>query len=490
MWFLETFDQRTLLLASSFGHLVAGGIAILFRRYAPTPILPHWGAGMLLIGLGILCVSLRGIYPDLLTLHVGNSLIILGQGALLTAYLGYFEREHLQKYVIIFSLIGVTAFNLMILVDVPGITVNHRIFLFSILSLAMQLAMFLLLITASRRDSIPARTIAFTHLITASIFLYRAGETLLLSELSLFVITAGNLMLFLIAFLAVIIQTPGLILLLKEDADRELLEREISLKQAQLLEHERKSTEALRLKANQYETISFMARGLAHDFNNLLGVLQMGHGTLNTVKDKKSWDEMHAPLEIMGGALKHAHMLTNGLLSLGSDQKLQLQPVAVCKIFDELRALLQNILGPEIKIQWSSIDTDWVVLSHPGFLLMALLNLALNSRDAMPDGGQLIFRASLYEWDGEIALDVGDLPTGEYVQISACDTGHGFNKRQKAHLFDPLYTTKEQSMGHGLGLFMIRSFIRRTQAGLIAQSTPGQGACFNILLNQANEEPC
>ncbi|NEX18354.1 MAG: hypothetical protein C1943_17545 [Halochromatium sp.] len=251
--------------------------------------------------------------------------------------------------------------------------------------------------------------------------------------------------------------------------------------------------------SKERETIGHLASGIAHDFNNLLGVIDANmhflQAALNELpvqpENSEMIEEMIEVNEVIDetqSALGQAKVITSGMLSLSRASNIHLERTLLEPIIAELSAILRHIL-PE-RIQFSvRVEPDISANTSAAFLQSALLNLVLNARDAMPDGGRLQIETQHCTWDGTQPLAVGQLEPGQYIALRITDTGSGMDAETRRRLFEPLFTTKAKQRGHGLGLFMVQEFVLRSGAGLLLESTPGHGSVFELLLPTSAAAP-
>lgn len=237
------------------------------------------------------------------------------------------------------------------------------------------------------------------------------------------------------------------------------------------------------VQAKERETIGHLASGVAHDFNNLLGVLDIN---LFYIEDallaaQEEDPELPQVLEETRSALEQAKVVTSGMLSLSRAGGVPLSRVRLDTGVDELAGILRHVLPAAVRLE-TEVPAGLTAWSNGAFLQAALLNLALNARDAMPEGGQVRIHARRRHWDGSGTLVVGELAAGDYVEVSVADDGNGMSPQIQASIFEPLFSTKTRRRGHGLGLFMVKEFVVRSGAGLALDSAPGQGTRFRLLL--------
>ncbi|MFP4495738.1 MAG: PAS domain S-box protein, partial [Halochromatium sp.] len=245
------------------------------------------------------------------------------------------------------------------------------------------------------------------------------------------------------------------------------------------------------VQSRERETIGHLASGVAHDFNNLLGVIDANLFFIADGLDEQidADPELGQILAETRSALGQAKVITSGMLTISGAGKIPLEPIDLACTVGELGQILEQVLPPRIELQLD-IAAGVQVFSNRAFLQSALLNLALNARDAMREQGTLTIAARPVPM-GTDSLGpprVGIIPAADAVEIRVIDTGQGIAPELLGRIFEPLFSTKAKQRGHGLGLFMVREFVARTQAGLWIDSTPGQGTCIRLLL-PAQEAP-
>ncbi|MBK5964223.1 hypothetical protein CCR95_09025 [Thiocystis minor] len=234
--------------------------------------------------------------------------------------------------------------------------------------------------------------------------------------------------------------------------------------------------------ARERETIGHLASGIAHDFNNLLGVID---ANLYYLSDSLSGEGADPEIaEILGetqSALGHAKIITAGMLSLSRAGGIPRERVALSQVFEELTAILRQLLPSILDVRiWT--EDGLFASSNGAFLQAALLNLVLNARDAMPDGGQLSLEACRVNAAPALPQRLGEALSGAHLEIRVSDTGHGMRPETLERIFEPLFSTKAKQRGHGLGLFMVQEFVTRTGAALAVASRLGEGSEFRLWL--------
>ncbi|MGI4976146.1 MAG: PAS domain-containing protein [Janthinobacterium lividum] len=244
-------------------------------------------------------------------------------------------------------------------------------------------------------------------------------------------------------------------------------------------------TAALRLaeeqlrQAQKMEAVGQLTGGLAHDFNNLLtgigGALEMMQTRVAQGRTEQLGRYIAAAQEAAGRAAK----LTHRLLAFSRRQTLDPRPTAPERLLEGMRELIVRTMGPQVAVALEVDPEPWRVLCDANQLENALLNLCINARDAMPDGGALLIecRNAVLEED-----QVRDAPAGEYVAIRVTDTGAGMLPDVMARAFDPFFTTKPIGQGTGLGLSMIYGFVKQSGGQVGLASEPAQGTAVELCL--------
>lgn len=232
--------------------------------------------------------------------------------------------------------------------------------------------------------------------------------------------------------------------------------------------------EALR-QGQKMEAVGQLTGGLAHDFNNLL---QAAHGCLDLILRTPDNAERVARLASNGmQATERGAKLTAQLLAFSRAQKFELRAVDVVALISGMAEILRSSVGPLVRVTVEKDRAGIGVMSDPTQLEMALLNLAINARDAMPEGGELVIGVSEYK-----VLDDPDLPDGNYVTISLRDTGVGMSSAVAARAFEPFFTTKGVGRGTGLGLSQVYAMARQAKGTARIERNMPQGTCVLLWL--------
>ncbi len=244
--------------------------------------------------------------------------------------------------------------------------------------------------------------------------------------------------------------------------------------------------EAQLRQSQKMEAVGQLTGGIAHDFNNLLqvvvGNLEMLDRLLPTEEHPRA---RRAATNAMTGA-KRAATLTQRLLAFSRRQPLAPQSVDVARLVDELSDLLTRTLGEQVTLDIHAVPGLWLAEADPNQLESAILNLAVNARDAMPHGGTLSITMRNARLDGHATMVAGPVPhptnPGDYVAIDVSDTGIGMDRATLGRVFEPFFTTKEVGKGTGLGLSMVYGFAKQSGGQVQIESKPGQGTCVSLLL--------
>ena len=243
---------------------------------------------------------------------------------------------------------------------------------------------------------------------------------------------------------------------------------------------EQKQTEEQLRQAQKMEAVGQLTGGIAHDFNNLLAVIV---GNLELVQSEI--DETTQASEWLGTAIAAAERgagLTQRLLAFSRKQALQPAPVDANALVQGMFELLRRTIGERIEIELVRETGLWRCLADPNQLENAILNLAINARDAMPAGGKLSIASSNARIDDDCAHAQADVARGEYVLVAVSDTGSGMSADVQRHAFDPFYTTKDVGRGSGLGLSMVYGFIKQSGGHVCVESEAGMGTTIQLFL--------
>jgi PAS domain S-box-containing protein len=245
---------------------------------------------------------------------------------------------------------------------------------------------------------------------------------------------------------------------------------------------ERKRLEEQYRSAAKMEAIGRLAGGVAHDFNNLLTVIT---GNISLIlAEVPAGDPRREVLQSVERAAWRAADLVRQLLGFSRQTMLWLQPTNLNVCIDEVVSILRRTIDPRIAIEVHAAPDLWAVRADPGQLSQVLMNLCLNARDAMPEGGRLLLETANVVLDEPAARRLPDARPGEFVRLRVQDTGYGIPAGIQSRIFDPYFTTKEPGKGTGLGLAMVFGIVKQHQGWIVCTSTVNQGACFDIYLHR------
>ncbi|GIW72134.1 MAG: hypothetical protein KatS3mg102_1676 [Planctomycetota bacterium] len=239
--------------------------------------------------------------------------------------------------------------------------------------------------------------------------------------------------------------------------------------------------------AQKMEAVGRLAGGVAHDFNNLLTAI-LGYCELAGTARLPAEREAGRPLGEIRRAAERAARLTGQLLAFSRRQYLEPRRIALHEVVAHARPMIEPLLGERVELRLELAPEPGAVYADPGQLEQALINLCVNARDAMPQGGTLTIRTREVVLDRPQAAALGLLP-GVHEVLEVSDTGVGMDAATLARAFEPFFTTKEVGKGTGLGLSMVYGFVRQSGGAVAVCSAPGQGACFTIYLPRASEGP-
>jgi signal transduction histidine kinase/CheY-like chemotaxis protein len=240
-------------------------------------------------------------------------------------------------------------------------------------------------------------------------------------------------------------------------------------------------------QAQKMDALGQLTGGIAHDFNNVLTVIT---GTIEILAEEVAARPASAAIaRLIGEAAERGAELTAHLLAFARKQPLRPRETDVNRLVVESAKLMGPTLGEHIEIESRLADTLSAALVDPGQLSSALLNLAINSRDAMPHGGKLTLETRDVTFDPEYAAANGDLRAGSYVMIAASDTGTGIPEAIRDRVFDPFFSTKGVGKGTGLGLSMVYGFVKQSGGHIKLYSEEGYGTTFRLYLPQAEALP-
>jgi nitrogen-specific signal transduction histidine kinase/CheY-like chemotaxis protein len=246
---------------------------------------------------------------------------------------------------------------------------------------------------------------------------------------------------------------------------------------------ERKATEERLRHSQRMETIGQLTGGIAHDFNNLLAIIL---GNLQLLEERRGHDqESHDLITDAIWSAERGAQLTHRLLAFARRQRLNPKMIDTNSIVEEMAGLLRRTLGERIEIREDLAPGVWQTMIDRGQLESALLNLVVNARDAMPNGGVLTIATDTAVLPRDLQTKGEEVPPGEFVVLTVGDTGVGMPPEVLERVFEPFFTTKKFGEGSGLGLSMVYGFVRQSGGTITVESTIGSGTVVRLYLPRA-----
>jgi len=238
--------------------------------------------------------------------------------------------------------------------------------------------------------------------------------------------------------------------------------------------------------AQRLEAVGRLAGGIAHDFNNLLSVV-LGY-SISIASELPEGSPMRADVEEIRRAGERAAELTQQLLAFGRQQVLEPRVVDLNVVTLHVERMIRRILGEDIELVTVPGDPLWKVKIDPGQIEQVILNLAINARDAMPEGGRLTIETGNLLIDEDYAQSNLGAAPGAHVVLSVSDTGMGMDKDTQAKIFEPFFTTKEKGKGTGLGLSTVFGIVKQSGGHIWLYSEPGKGTTFKLCFPRTAEQ--
>ncbi len=245
---------------------------------------------------------------------------------------------------------------------------------------------------------------------------------------------------------------------------------------------ETKRLEGMFLQAQKMEAVGRLAGGVAHDFNNLLGVI-IGYSDIVEARLKED-DPVRAKVLQIKKAGQGAARLTRQLLAFSRQQILDSRILNLNSVVTDVQKMLQRLIGADVEMVTALCPNLASVKADQGQIEQVIMNLIVNSRDAMPDGGTLTIETSNVELDDLYVLSHPELTAGSFVMLAVTDTGTGIDPEIQKHIFEPFFTTKEQGKGTGLGLSTVYGVVKQSGGSISVSSEVGRGTTFRIYLPQ------
>lgn len=259
---------------------------------------------------------------------------------------------------------------------------------------------------------------------------------------------------------------------------REILCIGTDMTDLKLAAQENKELEAQLQSSQRMESIGTLAGGIAHDFNNILQAIFGYTQIMLLTKDQE--DPEYNKLQAIENSAQKASELTKRLLLFSRKAESVLKPVDLNQEVIQVSEMLKRTIPKMISIELQLAEKLNVINADAGQTEQIMMNLGINARDAMPEGGKMIYKTENITLDGEFCKrNLGAIP-GEYVKLSVSDTGEGMDKEVQDHIFEPFYTTKETGKGTGLGLSMVYGIVKNHKGYIICESEPNKGTVFSI----------
>ena len=242
---------------------------------------------------------------------------------------------------------------------------------------------------------------------------------------------------------------------------------------------ERKRLEGQLLQAQKLDSIGQLAGGVAHDFNNLLTIIS-GYAEVILGRSDPN-DPVCEPVEQISRAAARAAALTRQLLAFGSRQASGQRDVVLNDVVHGVEKMLHRLVGADVDLVLSLDEDAGTFRADPGQIEQVIVNLVINARDAMPNGGRLSIETGQVHIDEESAQGSLTLTSGHYVMLSVSDTGTGMTAEVKTHIFEPFFTTKERGKGTGLGLSTVYGIVQQSHGSISVRSGQGEGSTFHLM---------
>ncbi len=250
---------------------------------------------------------------------------------------------------------------------------------------------------------------------------------------------------------------------------------------------ERKKLEEEFRQSQKMEAIGRLAGGIAHDFNNLLTVI-IGYSELMLAQISKK-DPLYNRIQQIDKAGRRAESLTRQLLAFSRKQILQPKVLNLNQMISDMEKMLRRLIGEHIELQTDLSDELGNIKADPGQIEQVIMNLSINARDAMPEGGNLTISTEIFRHTEEtIVPNWEEMPFGSYIRLNISDTGIGMDEEVKARIFEPFFTTKEKGKGTGLGLSTVYGIIKQSKGFIFVHSEKDRGTTFQIFFPQVTDQ--
>ena len=233
-------------------------------------------------------------------------------------------------------------------------------------------------------------------------------------------------------------------------------------------------------QSQKMEAVGRLAGGIAHDFNNILTVIT-GYCEM-ALEESRGNRALEGSLEEIKRAARRSATLVSQLLAFSRRQILLLRVFDLADLVEGMGGMLRRLLGEDVRLVTTRVEPSLQVNADPGRIEQVIMNLAVNSRDAMPAGGLLTIETRAARLSAEQLIGHPEVPPGEYVGLSVRDTGHGMDAQTMSRLFEPFFTTKEVGKGTGLGLATVYGIVRQSSGHITCHSEAGKGTTFTVYL--------
>lgn len=240
-------------------------------------------------------------------------------------------------------------------------------------------------------------------------------------------------------------------------------------------------------QSQKMDAIGRLAGGISHDINNLLTAISVSADLMSM--DIAEKDPLHQECDEIRKAVEQATSMTSQLLAFSSKQMLEPRVLDLNEVVQRVQGMLRRLIGEHIELE-AVLNTDTgQVRADPGQLEQILMNLVLNARDAMPQGGKLTIETTEVRLGEDYVRDHIDAEPGPYVMLTVSDTGCGMDEETQSHIFEPFFTTKEADLGTGLGLSTVFGVVKQSKGRISVSSEPGRGTTFRIYLPSVPDRP-